>query len=216
MKLLQELLALNELAPEAPGKTLGGQPVGHESTPPNKDKQADPDHPSPEDTKGEKPQHDENAKEKLAKLFSDAEEANELKVYVRQDVFDIRQAQPEEEIHINWPGQVSKAVHAEEGQYVVRKGEEVNKMKLIDKEDFEDKYELVNSTEKPDAEGFASYRLKHEVVAFQYHEKELLDLNVSGHFIKIKPEDYLGHPIDDAKKLITMSKSDFEAKYRLS
>jgi hypothetical protein len=216
MKLLQELLALHELAPEAPGRVQPEQKVGHESTPPNADKQADPDHPSPDDTKGEKPQHDENAKEKLAKLFSAADEANELKVYKRQDVFDIRQVQDGEQVHTNYPGEVTKTSHAKEGQYVVRKSEEVNKMKLIDSEDFDEKYELVNPNEKPDAEGFASYRLKSEVVAFQYHEKDLLDLNVSGHFIKIKPEDYIGHPLDNAKKLIVMSKADFEAKFRLS
>lgn len=209
MSILQELLSISKLmeAPEQPGKELKNEPaIGHEGTNP-KDK--DPSQNEPD-------AHNQNSKEILTKLFATADEANTLAVYIRNDAFDIRQAKPDEELHISWPGEMSKTIHAEEGQYVVKKPEQSNKQKLIDSKDFEEKYELVNPSEKPDAEGFASYRLKDEILAFQYNENETLDINVSGHTIKIEPEDYVGHKANDAKKLIVMSKTDFEKKYRLS
>ena len=212
MSLLQELLALRELAPEQPNKNEldNKQTVGHPGAKPGEEDNG------PEQKDNQPPQHEQNAKEQLSKLFADADEANELMVYKRQDTYDIRQAKPEEQIHISWPGEITKTATAEPDQYVVRKPQEVGKMKLIDKEDFEDKYELVNPNEKPDAEGFASYTLTGEILAFQYHEKESLKLNISGHSIQIDPESYVGHPSDNAKKLIVMSKADFEKKYRLT
>jgi hypothetical protein len=159
---------------------------------------------------------EENDKEKLTQLFSDADEADNLKVYVRQDAFQIRPAKVGEEIHVNFPGEPGKVSNAEEEQYVVRMSEHVNKIKLIDKEEFEEKYEIINPNDKPDAEGFQDYRLKDEIIAFQYVENEPLKFNISGHTIHINPEDYIAHPLSDAKKLIVKSKVDFEKKYRLS
>lgn len=170
-----------------------------------------------EETSQEEPsQHIQNSKEMLTKLFKDADDANTLMVYVPQTAYEIRQAKEGEQIHISWPGETSKVTNAEPDQYVVRNPEQVSKIKLIDKEEFEEKYEQMNPQDHPDAEGFMSYRTKDEILAFQYTEKETLSINVSGHTIKIEPEDYVGHPASNAKQLIVMSKTDFEKKYRLS
>lgn len=207
MSILQELLQIsqmNEFVPGHPGQELPGIN--------DKDKEEE-----PAEGEEEKPdQHAQNSRDTLTNLFKAHDDDNTLAVYVRNDSFQIRQAQPEEQIRVSWPGENTSMVHAEEGQYVVRNPDQTAKMKLIDANDLKEKYEMIDTNAKPDAEGFISYRLKGEVLAFQYVEKETLDINVSGHTIKIEPEDYIGHPSDNSKKLIIMSKTDFEAKYRLS
>jgi hypothetical protein len=208
--LLREIKTLLEVAP------VEGQPDLNAT--PN----ADPNAQQPAGKPEEKPEedkpsgHKEDSKEVLTRLFNDADEANELASYQRQDTVDIRPAVDGEQVHISWPGEVAKVVTCKEGQMVVRKTEDIKKMKVIEEDELDEKYELINANEKPDAENYTNYRIQGEVLAFQYHEKETLDLNVSGHFIKIKPEEYIGHPVDNPKKLIVMSKVDFEKKYRLN
>jgi hypothetical protein len=148
-----------------------------------------------------------NDKEVLTKLFNEADEADQLKVYVAQETFEIKLAKPEEEIHVNFPGEPAGTKHAKDGEYILRSSEDVKRIKIIDQDEFET-YELLSPEEKPDAEGFNTYRTDDEVVAFQYTEKELLSLNISGHFIKIQPDSYVGHPLNDPKKLIVKSKTD--------
>jgi hypothetical protein len=163
-----------------------------------------------------KEEEHQNDKEKLTQMFNDADESDNLKVYVSQETFLIKVAKDGEEVHVHFPGESSGTVHAKEGEYIVRSADDVKRIKLIDEDEFNDDYVLINAEETPDAEGFNTYRSDDEIVAFQYVEKELLDFNIAGHFIKIAPESYVGHDIKDAKKLIVMSKVKFEKKYRLS
>lgn len=165
---------------------------------------------------GQDNEHDKDGKDTLVQMFADADEKDELKVYVNQATYQVKQALEDEEVKINWPGQSATTKRATAEEYIVRNPEQLQKMKVIEKDELEKDYEQVNPNEKPDAEGYVIYRSKKEVLAFQYNEKELLQINVGGHQIKISPEDYIGHPISNPKKLLIISKADFEKKYRLS
>jgi hypothetical protein len=164
----------------------------------------------------DRPNHSENDKQTLINLFADADKNNLLKAYTNKQTYQIKQAQEHEEVHINFPGEVTKKTNAKAGQYILRMPESINKIKLLSSEDFENNYELVSANEKPDAEGFLDYIEKGEILAFMYPENEPLDLTISGHFIKVTPNDYIGYDVTNPKLLIVLPKVKFEQQYKLS
>lgn len=174
----------------------------------------------PEDKKespDSSPEHNETDKEKLTKLFSDADENKKLNSYTRKQVFQIRPGAKGEEVHINFPGEIFKNTTVEdEESYIVRMADNVNKIKIIDKEEFEKKYEIINPNKKADAEGFLDYNEKGDILAFLYEENEVLNLSISGHRIKINVNDYVGYHMDDPDTLLILPKSKFEQIYQLS
>lgn len=154
-------------------------------------------------------------KVKLPELFKQADEAGNLHSYISAAEVQIRTAEKDEEIKVDFPGAVRGTKHAKEGDYVVRSIDNINQLKIISKEDFND-YVLVDDTPDKDAEGYNNYRIDGEVQAFQYVDNEPLELKDDhGHIIHIKHGDYLGYPSDDATTLIKMNKESFEKAYRL-
>jgi hypothetical protein len=152
---------------------------------------------------------------KLPELFKQADEAGNLKSFVSALEVQIRDAVKDEEIHVHFPGSVTGTKHAKEGEYVVRNPENINQLKIISAEEFDD-YEEVDETPNKDAEGYNTYRLSGEVQAFEYVDNEPLELkDERGHVIHIKHGDYLGYPSDDSTTLIKLSKDAFEKAYRL-
>jgi hypothetical protein len=214
MSLLQELLTIKEA--ENLNFDVDKEKDKQENKPDEEKDQENDAEENGQDGSNKPSQHEKDGKEQIVELFAKADEADELKVYVNQATYQIKQAQQDEEVKINWPGQQATTKKANAEEYIVRMPEQLQKLKVIEEDELEEKYEQVNPNEKPDAEGFVVYRSKQEVLAFQYTEKELLKINVGGHQIKISPEDYVGHPVSNPKKLLVISKADFEKKYRLS
>jgi len=214
MSLLQELLTIKEA--ENLNFDVDKEKDKQENKPDEEKDQENDAEENGQDGSNKPSQHEKDGKEQIVELFAKADEADELKVYVNQATYQIKQAQQDEEVKINWPGQQATTKKANAEEYIVRMPEQLQKLKVIEEDELEEKYEQVNPNEKPDAEGFVVYRSKQEVLAFQYTEKELLEINVGGHQIKISPEDYVGHPVSNPKKLLVISKADFEKKYRLS
>lgn len=159
----------------------------------------------------------EEMKEKIQDLFSAADSNGALQPYVKDEVIEVRDAVEDEEIKITWPGSVHKVKHAVQGEYVIRLANNTNAVNLITKKELEKEYELDQVEEKPDAEGFVSYRPKGQILAFEYNEKEPLKLkDNNGTTVNVKFGDYLGYSIDDDTTLIHLDKNHFESSYRLA
>lgn len=162
-------------------------------------------------------ENSEEDKDKLKKLFSDADENKKLNTFVKKQVYQVKIAEKGEQVHINFPGEISKNTTVEdEKSYIVRFSDNVNKITVIDEDELLEKYELMNSNAKPDAEGYQDYIEKGNITAFLYDQNDTLNLSISGHRLKIQINDYIGYHSDDPETLIIMPKTKFEQEYKLA
>ena len=172
--------------------------------------------PNPADDNDEH-KHPDTFEDQLKELFSKADSDGSLQPYQQSQTIQVRPANPNEEIHIKFPGELTKSVTAKKGEFVIRDPEDPSLMKVMSKLELDRDFEPEGQTQQPDAEGYVTYNPKGEVMAFQYQENEPLKLkDDNGRRITIKHGDYLGYPAIDASELIRMDQQHFEKKYQLA
>ena len=132
---------------------------------------------------------------KNKKIFEEHE--SELKTYVKKQLYDIRKAKAGETIDVSFNDVEPQRVKAKEGQYFLRSHDEIDKVKLIDEEDFQGTYEPIQSNEKEDAEGFKVYREIGYYEAFNYGGEDIYIFTDWNTKQRLKTGDFLVRDADD-------------------
>lgn len=202
MSILKELLALSEAPKEDP---LGfDEPLADEK--PKDDKK-------PAKKKTEKPEPTPEPEEpKDPETFEELFDANqgEVKVYVRLDLYDAKLLDKDAIITAN-----GKKTKVSSGNYVVRNHDDIKKFIIVSEDEFDDLYEPVRQSAKPDAEGFILVKPIGEFEAFQYSGELITIKDKSNESIDIKPNEYVVREKSNKESGWNVKQSEFKKAYKV-
>lgn len=202
MSILKELLTLSEAPKDDP---LGfDEPLGDEKTKDDK---------KPAKKKTEKPEPTPEPEEpKDPETFEELFDANqgEVKVYVRLDLYDAKLLDKTTVIVAN-----GKRTKASAGNYVVRNHDDIKKFILVSENDFENLYEPVRQSAKPDAEGFILVKPIGEFEAFQYAGELITIKDKSNENVDIKPNEYVVREKSNKESGWNVKQTEFKKVYKV-
>lgn len=135
--------------------------------------------------------------------------SGEVQFYVRKSLFNIRPANKGEEVKVN-----GKTIKAKAGQYIIRNNDNINKLDIIDEEDFYSMFEPVRPNQNPDSEGFITYVNTEEIEAIKYKGEKKTIKNEWGEDMFITNNDYLIRPVDAPDTYSIMTTGEFNDIYK--
>lgn len=135
--------------------------------------------------------------------------SGESQSYVRKGLFNIRPAVKGEEVKVG-----GKTLKAKDGQYIIRNNDNINKLDIIDEEDFYSMFEPVRPNQQPDSEGFISYVNTEEIEAIHYKGEKKTIKNEWDEDMFITNNDYLCRHSDAPDSYFVMTSGEFNDTYK--
>lgn len=154
---------------------------------------------------------DEAKEVEPAQVFD--EKTDQLKTAKPREVFEVRPALPGEKVEQAWVGQPSKTVKAERNQLVMRSKADAEKIRIIDKDELDDGYELTKSGRNPDAEGYQLFREKGEFEYFKHAGPPIAFKDNFGEEHIAFNGDYVLRPTGFKDDAFVVKASEFSKKY---
>lgn len=148
---------------------------------------------------------DEEASKSTDDIFS----AGEIASYVRKGLFDIRPGVKGEKINIG-----KKTISIKDGQYVIRDNKDINKLSVIDEEDFYSMFEPIRSNQSPDVEGFMQYRNTEEIEAIKYKGEDQMIENEWSEKMVLKNGDFLARDAGNPSAYFVLTPGEFSEIYK--
>lgn len=135
--------------------------------------------------------------------------SGEINSYVIKNLFDIRPGVKGEKIKTN-----GKNVIVKDNQFVIRDYKNINKLSVIDEEDFYSIFEPIRSNQYPDAEGFMQYKNAEEIEAIKYKGEDRMIKNEWGEKIILKNGDFLARHAGNPSAYFVLTSGVFNAEYK--